>query len=70
MIQKKYPEAEPLLREAVRLNDKQPIFHINLASDLLAQGHKDEAVLEGQKAKDLGLKNHPLFAALGITGEP
>jgi hypothetical protein len=43
------------------------MFRINLASCLMAQGRKDEARVEAQAAKDLGLKGHPLFAALGIS---
>ena len=38
----------------------------NLAAALLAQGKKDEARVEAQKAKDLGIANHPIYAPLGI----
>ena len=59
--------AKRRVREAVRLAEKSPRFRIALAAALLAQGRKEEAKREAQTAKDLGLKDHPMFVQLGVS---
>lgn len=65
-----YPLAEKEYRRAVGLQDSNPRFHAGLASALFYQGRQAEAAAEGRRAWDLGLRDHPLYGALHISGGP
>ena len=65
-VQNRFDEAETELREAVRLEPKNGTAHVELATALLLQNRQQEAFREAQEAKRLGVKEHPVFAALGI----
>ena len=63
---KEYKQAETCFRKAIDLDATTPGPFIGLARSLYKQGKRSEAEIPARKARDLGLKNHPLYRQLGI----
>lgn len=55
---KKFPEAETAIKEAIRLNPNNPVYHATLADIHLARGWKTLAVSAVGTALKLDPKNH------------
>jgi Flp pilus assembly protein TadD len=67
--QRRFAEAEAELREAIRLNGRDGMFHADLAVMLLAQGKRPEAIEVAQAALRLGYREHWVYRALGLVGK-
>jgi tetratricopeptide (TPR) repeat protein len=63
---KDYKQAEANFRKAIDLDATGPGPFIGLARALNRQGKRSEAQAQARKARDLGLKDHPLYKQLGI----
>jgi tetratricopeptide (TPR) repeat protein len=62
----RFTEARRLFERAVALAPANGVYHANLAIALLRFGRQAQALEEGRQARALGVKEHPIFEALGI----
>lgn len=65
-VKNDYVQAETFFRKAVELDPQDANDIANIAFSLYKQSKREEALTQARKAKELGLKEHPVYKLLGL----